>query len=313
MPHDAFTAHGFRGQFSGHETFPLRYGWLKKVADALSRDPVNTREVFDPDAAMADFGVGKNMVVSMRYWSTAAGIISSQERELTQLGHELLLDSGLDPYFEKPASLWLLHWQIAGSPKPTTTWYWAFNYFNGIAFERDQFVSELVALCRTRGWDRVSAATIRRDVECFIRTYLVGRGKAGDISEDSLECPLSELELIVPAASRGTYQFQRGPKPSLPDEVFCYALWQYWKGRQSAESMTVDAVTYEPGAPGRVFKLDEASVADRLARIEDVAPGVFRWTETAGLQQVQRMTAELEDELELLRPAYSQDAQGAAA
>ena len=26
----------FRPQFSGHETFPLRYGWLKKTFDAVS-------------------------------------------------------------------------------------------------------------------------------------------------------------------------------------------------------------------------------------------------------------------------------------
>ena len=32
---------GYRPKLSGHETFPLRYGWLKKAYDALSdsREP----------------------------------------------------------------------------------------------------------------------------------------------------------------------------------------------------------------------------------------------------------------------------------
>ena len=143
-------------------------------------------------------------------------------------------------------------------------------------------------------------ATIRRDVECFVRTYVVAHGKTDNVNEESLECPLSELELIVPAASRGSYQFQRGPKPSLPDEVFNFALWDFWKPRFS-ESFTVDSLTYEAGAPGRVFKLDEASVADRLSKIGETSQGVFQWSETAGLQQVQRRVTALEDDSKEVR------------
>lgn len=30
----------FRPSFSGHETFPLRFGWLKKALDAAEGDPL---------------------------------------------------------------------------------------------------------------------------------------------------------------------------------------------------------------------------------------------------------------------------------
>ena len=48
-------------QFSGHETFPLRYGWLKKAYDRVAEtehDDPNRAACWDDDA-IARFGVGK--------------------------------------------------------------------------------------------------------------------------------------------------------------------------------------------------------------------------------------------------------------
>ena len=60
----------FKGQFSGHEMIPLRHGWLKKVVDALfTKNSAKRNLVFVPDHAIAHFGVGKNMVVSTKYWA----------------------------------------------------------------------------------------------------------------------------------------------------------------------------------------------------------------------------------------------------
>ena len=33
--------HGYEPQFSGHETFPLRYGWLKKAFDRVAETETN--------------------------------------------------------------------------------------------------------------------------------------------------------------------------------------------------------------------------------------------------------------------------------
>ena len=67
----------YRPQLSGHETFPIRYGWLKKAFDRVweTEDQRDNREVFSGSDAIARFGVGKNMVSSMRHWAKAAGMI----------------------------------------------------------------------------------------------------------------------------------------------------------------------------------------------------------------------------------------------
>ena len=67
----------YQPHLSGHETFPIRYGWLKKAFDAVRETETgedNRPVVFGPDA-IGRFGVGKNMVASMRHWATVAGII----------------------------------------------------------------------------------------------------------------------------------------------------------------------------------------------------------------------------------------------
>ncbi|MDD2833722.1 MAG: DUF4007 family protein [Methylotenera sp.] len=54
--------------FSGHETFPLRQLWLKKVFNQKDSDNIVHKEVFLDEAAIARFGVGKNMVASNSSW-----------------------------------------------------------------------------------------------------------------------------------------------------------------------------------------------------------------------------------------------------
>jgi hypothetical protein len=90
----------YKHQFSGHETFPLRYGWLKKAYDAVSdtEGDEDNKRVFLGDDAIARFGVGKNMVASMRHWATVAGIVEepqgSQMIRTTELGRKLFGTSG---------------------------------------------------------------------------------------------------------------------------------------------------------------------------------------------------------------------------
>ena len=58
--------------FSGHETFPLRHGWLEKAYDAVYSSEKNP---FTEDLAIADFGVGKNMVNAIKHWAIATGFV----------------------------------------------------------------------------------------------------------------------------------------------------------------------------------------------------------------------------------------------
>lgn len=291
----------YRPQFSGHETFPLRYGWLKKAFDAVyaTESQPENKTVFTGDDAIARFGVGKNMVASMRHWANAAGIIGEEPGSsvihTTELGRKLFGPEGLDPFMEHPATLWLIHWQLSGRPEKST-WFWAFNHFPGTAFERERLVKGLEKLADHRAWSRVAGSTIKRDVECFVRSY-VARPAAGQAShEDTLESPLTELGLIKAIGRRDGFRFVRGPKSTLGEGVFLYALNDFWSWYSKANTLSFEAIAHEPGSPGQVFLLDENDIADRLFDLDELTNGVFRWSETAGLKQVLRDAALTEEE-----------------
>ena len=302
----------YHPQLSGHETFPIRYGWLKKAFDAV-RDTEDVqgdnRYVFSGPDAIARFGVGKNMVASMRHWATVTGIIGDDHERrhisTTPLGREIFRDGGLDPYMENPAMSWLLHWNLCGRDTKTM-WFWAFHHYPSISFEREGLVQGVDKLAKERNWTRASVATIRRDVSCFIRTYVAQAPSASGNYEDGLESPLTELGLIRATGRRDGFRFVRGPKPSLGSGVFAYAVTDYWERNFSgANTLSFEALTHEPGSPGRAFLLEDNDMVDMLMAQEDVSRGVYRWSETAGLKQLIRTSlVSVEESFEWLKKDY---------
>src|SRR5438105_2358063 len=138
-------------------------------------------QVFLLDEAMTTLGVGKNMVRSIRHWCLAAGVVEGVETSSRKpsgqlrpswLGKALFVEGGWDPYLEDPATLWLLHWQLASNLPRCTTWFWAFNHFHEPEFTRDLLGSALFAWTQSVGAKRVAVSSLRRDIDCFLRTYL---------------------------------------------------------------------------------------------------------------------------------------------
>lgn len=276
-----------RPHFSGHETFPLRYAWLKKAVDAATDDP----EVFGAHDALVRLGVGKNMVKAIRHWGLATGVLEEEPGSRGRLikpskfGLRLFADDGWDPYLEDPATLWLIHWQLASTPGRATTWYWLFNQQPTPDFTVDAIVQALVRLARENGWPKLTPASLRRDVDCCVRTYFSGRKAARAVLEDTLDCPLNELRLIRPSLAKGTYILTREPRDTLPPEVFAYALRDYMQTRGTARSVPLDEIMFHAGAPGRVFGLDENGLV-RLVDLLGASSDAVSYDETAGLKQI---------------------------
>lgn len=272
-------------KFSGHQSFVFRHTWLTKGVTACAAD----RDLFRLPDALVILGVGKNMVESIRYWCLATRVIEPHREE--RFGHQpspigkaiFLRDGGWDPYLEDEGTLWLLHHLLATNPAVASTISFAFNEWPGHDFAAAGLYAAMARQAE-KAQAQVSPNTLKRDVNVFVRSY-VGAGAASSL-EDTLDCPLVDLKLIYEEPLRQTYAFARGPKDTLPDAVFYYALADYASRQEDRRSFTFDELAYFPFSPGRVFKLDEAALAERLERMADLTAGAWQMVETAGFRQM---------------------------
>ncbi|MDA7417063.1 DUF4007 family protein [Xenophilus arseniciresistens] len=291
--------------FSGHETFPLRQMWLKKVFQESLGGGLIRKSTFSDEDAIANFGVGKNMVASIRHWALACGVMYEADGDFRvgSLASEILRDGGFDPYAESPSTAWLAHWQLAGRCFRSTTWYWLFNHVTAPDFTRKELEEPLARYARELDpKHRLSASTISRDLETCLRSY--APRAAGGSPEDFAEPLLGELGLLQ-EVHKGQYAFRRGPKASLHDGIFSYALVDFWNRTAAGQSsLAFEAVAYADGSPGRVFKLDEESVAQRLIALSDSTGRKLEWTDSAGLRQVHRKHLTKDDIKNMIRRAY---------
>jgi hypothetical protein len=302
----------FKPTFSGHETFPLRQLWLRKayeqVVDNLQfrqsdllevetiDDPVlmAPRDVFGGSDALERFGVGKNMVASIKHWGLACDIIRENHKKdgyfIGEVGEFLFGDDPHDPFLEHEASLWLIHWLLASRANKSATWYVLFNFIDPQTFQMID-VANLIQDYAERSQAIRSTTTIQRDIEVCLKCYAAV--PARNTTEDSAEPLLTDLNLILPAGSN-LYQFNRGPQHSLSAEVFAFALMDFWERWEAAvgttqATLSFNTIAYEFGSPGRVFKLSEDALADRLAALSDDTRGYLAWTDSAGLRQVSKL------------------------
>lgn len=296
---------GTSAHFSGHETFPLRQMWLKKLFDQADDGELIRKSTFSNDKAIADFGVGKNMVASIRHWALACGVMfeDGDSFRIRGLAKDILIDGGLDPYAESPSTAWLAHWQLAGRCLRSTTWHWLFNHVTAPTFTRQELEEPLARYARELDpKHRLSASTISRDLETCLRSY--APRAAGGSPEDFAEPLLGELGLLQ-EVHKGQYAFRRGPKASLHNGIFAYALIDYWnREAEGQSSLAFETVAYAEGSPGRVFKLDEESIAQRLIALSDFTGRKVEWTDSAGLRQIHRKDLSDEDIKNMIRRAY---------
>lgn len=304
-------------RFSGHESFPCRYTWLPKGYRELAVNPALFK---DEDNAMVRLGVGKNMVRSIRFWLQAFGIAESvgrtQEMRLTLFGDSIFGKNGLDPFLEDNKTLWLLHWQISSiADEPLFAWYFLLNQWPEPMFSKTEIVRAFTA--ESEKMDRpLSDFTKDQHFDIFLHSYLSGRSrKQNDLLEDTLDCPLAELDLVTTAGERvlgessrkePLYEFRQLAKPEITEELFIFCLYDFWKkNRQQESSLSFQEISFIPGSIGQIFKLNEPDIRSRLESLSAESRGYFNYQASASTPKVTRSTL-FSDEIEskLLRRIF---------
>ena len=252
--------------FSRHETFHLRYGWLKKGYDAIAADP----HAFTRDDATVRLGVGKNMVRSMRFWGLAAKVYEADRSRAVRpaaMGRALLDgNAGMDPYLERPETLWVLHWLVFAPPCLVPAWWVLVNdaLAGSVVVGTDDMRRRVrEAVSSVERWRSPSPRSVDKDFDVFVHTYSSKRGR--DMVEDYLDCPFRSLH-VLRQGTRDEMRFVQGPKPGLSPLAAAFACLDFAdRSGLAGRTATVHRLAMEAGGPGRALRLDEADMADLLA------------------------------------------------
>ena len=278
--------------FARHETFHPRYSWFRKAYSHVNDDP----RIFSRPDAPVEIGVGKNMVRAIRFWGTAARLITddphnARGREArcvpTRRGRALFGEDGWDPYMEDPGTLWLLHWLLLAPKKSRLpVWWLAFNEFNAVEFaESDLQAAVFTLLDSVPEWPKPHPNSINKDISALLRTYAPAARTGRTRIDDMLDCPLRELNLLSHSPATGGYRFRLGPKPTLPSEVVAYAALDYVALTEvRGSTVTISRLVHGPGAPGRVFKLSESELLDAMRPSIDAEDALGLATPTGAVQ-----------------------------
>ncbi len=273
-------------KFSGHETFPVREGWLHKGMKLVSDSP----DLFLDEEVADQLGVGRNMAKSIRHWLVVTGLAEATGGEsrgnepllrLTELGQ---LVRTFDPYFLDRGTWWILHANLVNNIEATTTWSWFFNNFNHDRFDRAVCLESLRRFVESSQKRIPSISTLTRDLGCLLQSYARMIPATNDDPEDGADCPFRELGLLTYYRTSGYYRIDNSQK-NLSPYVFGYVMSLAFPATASTSRKTdvrlLDAVRTS-GGPGRVFCLNGESLFETVSRIEATSEKLVQIAGLAG-------------------------------
>lgn len=271
--------------FARHETFHLRYGWLKNAHDGVAEYP----DLFLREDAPMILGVGKNMVRAIKFWGLAAKILQAKRNpnsrnrpltEITDLGRLIFGSDGLDPSLGKPQTLWLLHWLLFAPPCRLPAWWLVMNEFSAANVQTEEVVSHVQKqVAGASKWKKLPHPnSVKKDIDVFVHTYSPNRGRA--LMEDYLDCPFRRLH-VLKQSTRDTMRFVHGRKRGMSPLIVTYACLDFAARAGMRGSVSAGSLAREPGGPGGAFKMGEADIAEMLE--EAAQDGHVSVRSTAGM------------------------------
>jgi hypothetical protein len=230
----------------------------------------------------------------------------------TTFGNAVLSEEGFDPFLEDERTLWLLHWNVSSRHHdPLFAWdlllnKWPYPELTAsdalAAFLRE---SERLNLSHSR-------VTLAQHLDIFLHTYRpVRSGRA--TFEDSLDCPLAEIELLQVIGERTTdgrrepvYAFRREPKPEISQALFEHCIDDHWRRLHPGEkTLSYGDMATAPYSVGQLLKLPEDDIRARLdVYANSESTHVFRYQSSAIQGLLSRRS---EDQHDFLSAVYSQE------
>lgn len=259
--------------FSGHESFPCRALWLKKGYDF-----VVAGKNFNSPRAVIDLGVGKNMVMSIRYWIRCFGLTDT--KGMKEIAHYIFdTAKGKDPFIEDIGTLYLLHFMLVSSNE-ATLYNWTFTRFQKERkeFDKDQLNNFIKRLMAEGGKINVyNSNTVRKDIDVLIQNYVLPRNVR---TYEDYSTLMIDLDLLHASSDGKTYYFNIEGKRPVPPDILLYAIVV-----RKGEEMTVSYKMLQEIAI--IFCMNNMELISMMKRLNATYPDILNYSEIAGIRQLQ--------------------------
>jgi len=292
--------------FGRHETFPLRFGWPTKGYRYWCE---SDEDIFSDESATVRLGVGKNMVMAIRYWLIASQLVdNSSDNGIipSELGKKLLSSKeGWDQFLEDDTTIWLLHWLICSNPSQATTFFWFFNRYHKPEFTSAEASEALADFVKENLYSKTALTTLKHDIAVLLRMYAPLEIDRKTPLEETLDSPMTTLGLLQKTSDGRQFVSKLTDRRSLPLGAFGYAVLECMEARQLSY-ISLESLLHSDGgysSPGSVFKLSEDGLITKLEELVCRVPSYFEFRETAGIRQFY-MLQEL-DKISFLNAYYN--------
>lgn len=270
-------------KFRGHETFYIRKSWLNKGMRNVNTDKFAF--MGETENPMDLFGMGSNMVKSLRYWMQAVGLTEEPKagkryQKLTEFGELVYLH---DRYTEETGTLWLLHYNLAKNREFCTSWYCFFNEFTLSEFNKNDFIKKIDNFTMLNNLT-VAERAFEDDFDCIIKTY-IPRSKLStkcDDPENNIESPFSELNILDIANKKNRTFKKCSPKIDTIHPLIALSI--IVDNANGNKEIPISNIQNNYCNLGKVLNLDIITLTNILSRIEMM--GYIKVIRTAGLDIV---------------------------
>lgn len=277
-------------RLKGHEKFVLREGWINKGLWAISNSIGDSgySRIFAENSGPDEFGVGSNMVKSIKYWLKAFGLTEDAPGKGVRLSEFGRLILKYDPCLEDINTLWLLHSKITRNVETSTIWYLYYNKCDIEEFIKSDIESLLDRELKNYiGCDNYSKSSLKDDVDVLLNMYCKERSVDYD-PEDKNICPFAALGLIKRV--KNGYRRLQADISKLSEKIVLYELCNIFRDNNS---LSIDRIITGENGLSKIYNLNSISVNVYLDKLEHM--GYLRVNRTAGLDIVymnQKMNAE---------------------
>jgi len=260
-------------RLKGHESFSIREGWLTKGIFEIDENPRAFSEKNQTDI----FGIGTNMVKSLKYWLIVSNLIEEDGQSgyvLSELG-KLIKQN--DPYMEDIFSLYFIHTQIVQNTERALIWNIFFNKFNMKIFTKNDLQERMEYILESENLE-YNSKILGDEISALLKTYATEQ--KNDTPENNFTCPLVELKLLK-KINKDTYRKEKASINNI-DPYIVY--WLIINQAREKDSINIEELLTADNSVGNLLNLDKVLLNEYLNILKRI--GIVTINRTAGLNMV---------------------------